>query len=560
MPARSDSSEQPATAPAGGAIDTAAAPRRIGYLADVSVSPPPKPPPDSAWTALEATSDGVAIFDRDRTIIYVNPAGAAVLDRRVDELLGANMWQAFPEAVDTIFHSSLLRAAETGETMSWRGYYGPVHGWFHDLAVRVGDDVVVVYTRSDEPREAEATRQRLAAAVRSGLSSSEQLLTASEAFTGASSLEEIAEVVAHLVSGDLAPAYSDLALLEPDGRHLRRLRPETIPADVRELYRRIEVASDQPPAQVVRTGRALFVEDLEQLAVQYPGLRADWAGVDRQALACAPLHDIEGVLGAMVFVWPRPHPMGVAERALITTLAGYAAQAVQRVQTMQRRIHEVEARYADTRAAVLAMQRSLLPDLPVLPGVDLYAHYAPADVELATGGDWYDAIPFGDGRVALVVGDVVGHGPAAAAAMAQLRAVREELLHTDLDVARALRRLNLMAARTAATRAATVCIAVLDSTTGEVSWAAHGHPAPLRVELDGRAGVLPARSTAPLGIRAEEPDVHHVRLAPGELLVLYTDGLVEQPDRDLESGIDDLTRVVTGAHRALSTSDTERST
>ena len=116
---------------------------------------------------------------------------------------------------------------------------------------------------------------------------------------------------------------------------------------------------------------------------------------------------------------------------------------------------------------VAELQQALLPAaLPVLPGLSIAARYLVAAPDQAAGGDWFDVIPLPDGAVALVVGDVVGHGVAASAAMGQLRAVLGELLLETGDVQAALHRIDRMAKRPQALRATTVCVAVLDAASG----------------------------------------------------------------------------------------------
>jgi GAF domain-containing protein len=315
-----------------------------------------------ARAALDAIPDGVCILAEDWTILYINPAGAAVLDRSVRELTGRCVWEEFPAAVGSEHHTCLLRAASNppgADPVRWSAYYEPLRGWFSDQAWRVGDRVIVVFSRTDEPREAEAERQRLTAQVHDALARGEVLLAASEAFTAATTLTEISVAVANLVSDrPRSPAYVDIALLEPDGKYLARLRSEVLPVEIRERYQRIPLAADQPAAECVRSGRPVFVENLEQLADRYPELHADWAAPNRQATACAPVPGPDGPLGALVFVWERPQTIDGTEQAVITTIAGYAGHAVSRVRALEQRVTEVRTQYEDTRAAMLVMQRS----------------------------------------------------------------------------------------------------------------------------------------------------------------------------------------------------------
>ncbi len=204
-----------------------------------------------------------------------------------------------------------------------------------------------------------------------------------------------------------------------------------------------------------------------------------------------------------------------------------------------------EQRYRAARNVVTALQGSLLPELlPVLPGVRLAAHYLVAADDQAAGGDWFDAIPLPDGRLALTVGDVVGHGARASAVMGQLRAALTMLLLDGRGVVDALARLDGYVARVPSAAATTVGLVVLDPGTGELTYACRGHPPPLVLGSDGRGRYLAGARGVPLGTAGPVTE-ERARLAPGELLLLYTDGLVERADRNLADGLEQL-RVYAG--------------
>ncbi len=527
-----------------------------------------RPVDEVAWQALERIPDGVAVFAPDWTITYINPAGAAVLDRSAAQLTGTNMWATFPEAVGTEFHTNLLAAAAAGPgagPVRWSAYYGPVHGWFTDEAWCVGDQVVVVYARADEQRAAESTRQRLTGEVRSALARSQVLLAASEAFQRTTTPSEVGDAVAALLSGDEhPPAYVDIAVLEPDGRHLRRARSDALPDDVRDRYRRIAIESDLPSTEAVRTGRTVFLPDPEAIA-RYAELRDHWLAPDRQAVACVPLPGPSGPQGVLVFVWPHARPVDLGEEALLGTLGVYAGQAVTRLRMQEERLAAARTRYEDTRAAMLAMQRTLLPELPVLPGARIEAHYVPAEQDTAAGGDWFDAIPLEDGRVALVVGDVVGHGAVAAATMGQLRAVTAHLFADGADLVDVSAAVDRYAARVRGARGASACLAVLDPGTGTLDWVTHGHPPPLLVDRAGArfltgtpagggdsagGAVVGTASGGLLGIGAAPAAVRSAQVPVGATLLLYTDGLVESRTRGLVDGLVELRRTADGGGTA----------
>src|ERR1700677_4513534 len=146
------------------------------------------------------------------------------------------------------------------------------------------------------------------------------------------------------------------------------------------------------------------------------------------------------------------------------------------------------------------LQQELLPKgLPVLPRARIAARYLVAAADQAAGGDWFDALPLAGGAVALVVGDVVGHGVAASAAMGQLRAVLRFVLAAQRDLTVALGQLDAFATFEPALHAATVCVAVLDPEGGALRYATCGPPPPLVVAPDGAARYLPTTGSGPLG-------------------------------------------------------------
>ncbi|MBG0561217.1 SpoIIE family protein phosphatase [Actinoplanes sp. NEAU-A11] len=186
-------------------------------------------------------------------------------------------------------------------------------------------------------------------------------------------------------------------------------------------------------------------------------------------------------------------------------------------------------RYEQSRDVVTALQGELLPaGLPVLPGLQVAASYLLAEADTAAGGDWFDAVARPDGRVALVVGDVVGHGVTASGVMGQLRAVLQERLDAGAGITEALEAADRLAGRVRAAHAATVCLALLDPMTGELAYCTAGHPPPLLVTAGGVTRYLPASGGTPLATGGSYP-VRTDVLAPGDLLLLYTDGILERP-------------------------------
>ncbi len=240
----------------------------------------------------------------------------------------------------------------------------------------------------------------------------------------------------------------------------------------------------------------------------------------------------------------------------VATYAYDVTEGVLARQAAQAQAADAEQRAQDARDVVTALQEALLPvTLPVLPGARIAARYLVAARDQVAGGDWFDAIPRPDGSVALVVGDVVGHGVAASAAMGQLRAVLADALVTGCRPEEALARADRFAARTPRLRATTAALVVLDPATGELLYACCGQPPPLVVAADGTTRPLPDPGGGPLGTGTpgSAPPVSTDALAPGELVLLYSDGLVERPHRSVADGMAELATVAGDAatRRAL---------
>ena len=200
---------------------------------------------------------------------------------------------------------------------------------------------------------------------------------------------------------------------------------------------------------------------------------------------------------------------------------------------------------AEEREIAIGLQRALLPSRLVVPaGVSVAARYDAASAALEVGGDWYDVFSRTDGRVAVTVGDVGGHGLEAAAAMGQLRTALSALARYTDSPGELLTRLDAFVAATDATDFATVCYGVLDPATGSFHYASAGHPPILLVPPNGEPRWLEQGRSPPLcGDDERERGQASVKLEPNSLLVLYSDGLIERRGELLTDGLDRLKQV-----------------
>ncbi|WP_373297740.1 ATP-binding SpoIIE family protein phosphatase [Streptomyces lavendofoliae] len=211
--------------------------------------------------------------------------------------------------------------------------------------------------------------------------------------------------------------------------------------------------------------------------------------------------------------------------------------------------------YSRERETVLTLQRALLPrTAPSTPGLRVASDYRPAVDPGGVGGDWFDVVPLPSGRTALVVGDVMGHGLAAAATMGRLRSVARTLLGLDIAPERVLARLDLAARDLEEDQVATCLCAVYDPADGTFRLASAGHLPPLLIGADGEASFMDVPAGAPLGAGVIPYDPVTARVPGRSRLMLYTDGLVKSRVHDIDTQLDRLREAVRGPQPALSES------
>ncbi|MGA6873504.1 SpoIIE family protein phosphatase [Streptomyces pratensis] len=243
----------------------------------------------------------------------------------------------------------------------------------------------------------------------------------------------------------------------------------------------------------------------------------------------APLRGRRRVIGAAVFLrGPERPPFEANDLLVAAQLATHTALGIDKAVLYGR-----EAYIADE------LQRTMLPDsLPQPTGVRLASRYLPAAETARVGGDWYDAIPLPGSRVALVVGDLMGHSMTSAAIMGQLRTTAQTLAGLDLPPQEVLHHLDEQAQRLGSDRMATCLYAVYDPVAHRITIANAGHPPPVLLHLGGRAEVLRVPPGAPIGVGGVDFEAVELDAPAGATLLLYTDGLVESRLRDVWTGIE----------------------
>ncbi|MFI9649107.1 SpoIIE family protein phosphatase [Streptomyces sp. NPDC052040] len=364
------------------------------------------------------------------------------------------------------------------------------------------------------------------------------LLDAGRALAEARSTEEVLRVAAGLSMPGFSP--DGLAVFGAEADRLTVVGHYGQKPGDEGPFTQMSLDTDYPAAEVVRTGRAVYLSSPRQYRSRYPVCWPLAEHFNRHSWAFLPLTVAGRTMGAWMAAFKNPVTFTPDERSVLTTVARMLAQALSRAGAA-----ETERELTD------GLQRSMLPTLgPRIPGMTVAARYIPTGGGLQVGGDWYDMIqlpgaPSGTagGRFALVIGDVQGHDVRAAGLMGQLRiALRAyacEGHRPDAVLSRASRFLHGMTYGTEGTdlRFATCLYAEVDPASGTLEIARAGHPDPAVRMADGTVLMRPTAGGMPLGI---DPDVDYpttrLVLEPGEAMLLCTDGLIETGGHDLDTG------------------------
>ncbi|MER7874724.1 SpoIIE family protein phosphatase [Streptomyces solisilvae] len=514
--------------------------RMIGKIWDTTESRMAR---ESVGQALRYMSDAFFAVNRDWRITFLN-VEAERLVGAAGEVLGRPLWEG-PAGTVPELEDRCRRAAADGRPTGFDIRWPTDDRWYHIRLVSVPDGLTAYLTDVTE-RRAQAARR--AAAERIGAEQTARISELSNALADAVTTEDVVRVVAAHV---LPPfGASGLLILWLEGGRLNVVGSVG--------YSRAFISMvDGVPAfggyrllnEVLGSRRPCFISSTEEYQRLFPDLAGNPAIARKNAWAVLPLIASGNAIGTCTVSFDEPHDLSADERTLLTALSGMVAQALARA-----RLYDTE------HARAQALQRGLLPRaLPSLAALTPAVRYLPASSGTDIGGDWYDVIPLSAERVALVIGDVMGHGLAEAATMGRLRTAVHTLANLELPPEEVLAHLNEVVCDLGDDSFATCLYAQYDPVTGLCSLARAGHPPPLIVDPEGGVECLDPTPDPPLG--AAEPPFSTVdlRLPDGSLLVLYTDGLVESAARDIDTGIAECTQVLTSDYGRLLTCPPRRS-
>ncbi|MFE7834746.1 SpoIIE family protein phosphatase [Streptomyces sp. NPDC057474] len=518
----------------------------------------PEEEPLREWT-FSQSPDILAIFDTDLRLVAANARMERALSLAEAEMRGLHLPEIAPYAVSHETERRMRLALETGEQQYVEAYIcatgvSPERGWSTSLApLKDADGRVraVCLTAHSRP-EGYLARQRM--------------LLLSDAGARIGTTVDIARTAQELA--DIAvPWLADFTAVDLLDLPQQGDKPASAPSAGPVTMRRTAVRSvlEGSPESLVAVGETAAYPALsppaECLAAGHPSLYrmtdstiARWAAQAPSAawireygthsMMIVPMRAHGITLGVVLFSrHQRREPFEPDDLLLAEELTARAAVS----------IHDAR-RYAQEHTSTITLQRSLLPHaLPGQAALEIASRYLPTGTSAGVGGDWFDVIPLSGARVALVVGDVVGHGIRASATMGRLRTAVRTLADVDLPPDELLTHLDDLVIHLAADEGSTdpsaetaggigtTCLyAVYDPISRRCTLARAGHPPPAAVTPDGAVYFLDVPAGPPLGLGGLPFETFETELPEGSILALYTDGLLEARDHDIDEALDQL--------------------
>ena len=486
---------------------------------------------DDGSPTLESMPLGLMELDTDWVVRFVNAAGERAVGYRREELIGRSFWEAFPANVDSDFGRVYREAVATGEPATVEAFYPePLNQWFEVNAVPNSHGLWLYFTEVTTRRQ---VQERLAVLAQVG-----------DVLAGTLDAEAAAGDIPRLVVPGLG-SWATISVLDPQGNlvhagasHVQPSRAPLVQRWATESLRASPLTA--PLLRAVHTGTPVTLTGPELTG---PALDQVSTGAARELLellepgsmTVLPLRGRDRVLGALTLVADKHRTLTAADRATALEVAARAGLALDNA-----RLFDQQRRLAEE------LQRSMLTPPPEPDHAQVVVRYLPATEAAQVGGDWYDAFMQPGGATTLVIGDVVGHDTAAAAAMGQLRSMLRGIAAVDdTGPAQLLTKLDGAITQLQLHTLATVALARFEQTPEEIDrgvtrmrWANAGHPSPLVIHPDGSLAALASwHGELMLGVDPTTTRTESVvTLDRGTTVLLYTDGLVERRTSDLDDG------------------------
>jgi PAS domain S-box-containing protein len=484
---------------------------------------------------LEAMPAGFYSLDRNWRFTHVNAEAERLLGRTREDLIGRILWDDWPAAINSLFEDNFRTALRTGLPISFDAYYpAPLDGWFEVRAWPTPDGLSVYFTDVTQRRKVQAQAQR--SAERLAL-----LARVSAELAGTLDVEAATARLPRMV----VPALADfcvLTVIGPDGhpRDVGTWHVDPSSRPLLERYAEVRLAAmpvTAPVARALHTGEPATFSGEDVLAVLPPGPARELLALLAPSTEVAlPLRARGRTIGLLTLLYSAGHVPTDDDVTVAQDVADRAGFALDNA-----RLFSAQQQLAE------GLQRSLLTEPPEPDHAEIAVRYMPAAEAARVGGDWYDAFLQPGGTTMLVIGDVVGHDTAAAAAMGQLRGLlRGIATYSDAGPVEVLRGLDTSMATLQTRTLATATVARFEQTPDELErgvtrmrWANAGHLPPMVINPDGSVAELAAwRGDLMLGVDPESRRRESVvTLDRGATVLLYTDGLIERRDADLDEGM-----------------------
>jgi serine phosphatase RsbU (regulator of sigma subunit)/PAS domain-containing protein/anti-sigma regulatory factor (Ser/Thr protein kinase) len=507
------------------------------------------------YEVLDAAFDGFMLLRaeageagevNDFVCEFVNQTGAKLSGMTVEDLIGHRARDFSPRGVQAGLLDRCIEVLRTGQ--AWRRELRSTDGgqsWEIKISRADPDHVAVSYRDVTERAQQQERVSRGEAQARQAAERTAALQAVTAALAAASTPAEVYEVIGSLVRPSAGGAGL-VVLLVDEGRLTVNYNSGYEPEVVERLHG-LPLRHSYPATEVVRTGRPRYVSGRADFDAAQAVEPAPVPAGDRHAWAFLPMASAGVVIGVLVIGYRDPRAFDEAERDALMAFSGLSAQALQRALLFEAQ-----------RSIAADLQRALLPaDLPALRGARHAVRYLPWTHGAEVGGDWYDVIPLGPDAVAVVIGDVAGHSPNAAAIMGQIRNALRAYAADGHSPTGVMDRVNRLMMRVEPESVASCCYLEVHLAEGTATGVIAGHPPPV-LYSGGRARPLPLRYGPPLGVEDRTGYVDTSFLLPGgSALVLYTDGLVEDKRYDIDRGVADLCAAVSASVRAAPSLDPE---
>jgi serine phosphatase RsbU (regulator of sigma subunit) len=370
-----------------------------------------------------------------------------------------------------------------------------------------------------------AELDRREAQLRSSLAVTSGLLSSAEQLSRAVTSAQVADVLSANARAVAGATYASV-LVGRKEQSLSLLGASGYDAAMRARLTEVHWDMQLPAPHVFALGEPLFVESQHEVRERFPAVTGLPMG-RAAALAALPIK-VGGEPIGVLSVWDvAARQWSQNQRRVLAGLVAQGGQAIARAQA-----------YEEQAAAARTLQGSLLPArLPHPDRLDLAARYVPAVDGVLVGGDWYDCLVLEDGRVALVVGDVMGKGLHAAAQMGQIRMAVRSLAALDPSPSAVLKALDSLNIELGNDEIVTMVYVLVDTARGVARVARAGHLPPALAHPDGTVEYVEGGGSVPLGAPASRRDEAELALPVDGALVLYTDGLVEDRATGLDRGM-----------------------